>query len=129
VVGRVNGMGRAYLFTHGRICELAREARDAIGLRDLDSLARVIGESFQENKLVHASTTNEEIEQMIAATRPHVSGMKLLGAGGGGFALFVSQAAADARALRALLASRFENERARLVDFSLNKAGLQVTVS
>ena len=129
VVDRVNGMGRAYLFTHGRIRDLAREARDAISLRDLDTLARVIGESFQENKLVHASTTNEEMEAMIAATRPHFSGMKLLGAGGGGFALFVSPDAASAKALRSLLASRFEDERARLVDFSLNKAGLQVTVS
>ncbi|HTO24108.1 MAG TPA: bifunctional fucokinase/L-fucose-1-P-guanylyltransferase, partial [Spirochaetia bacterium] len=129
VVSRVNGMGRAYLFTHGRISELAREARDAIGLRDLDALSRVIWESFQENKLVHASTTNEEIEEMITAARPHFSGMKLLGAGGGGFGLFVSPDTAAARDLRSLLSARFENERARLVDFSLNKAGLEVTVS
>ena len=129
VVDRVNGMGRAYLFTHGRLRELAREARDAISLRDLDALARVIGESFQENKLVHASTTNEEMEAMIAATGPHFSGMKLLGAGGGGFALFVSPDAAAAKSLRSLLTGRFEDERARLVDFGLNKAGLEVTVS
>ena len=31
--------------------------------------------------------------------------------------------------LRKVLADRFENERARIVDFSLNKTGLQVTVS
>jgi galactokinase/mevalonate kinase-like predicted kinase len=129
VVDRVNGMGRAYLFTHGRIRDLAREARDAIALRDLDTLARVIGESFQENKLIHSSTTNEEMEAMIAAAAPYFSGMKLLGAGGGGFALFVSTDAASAKSLRALLAARFENERARLVDFALNKAGLEVTVS
>jgi galactokinase/mevalonate kinase-like predicted kinase len=129
VVDRVNGMGRAYLFTHGRIRDLAREARDAIALRDLARLAGIIGESFSENKLIHSSTTNEEMEAMIAAASPHVAGMKLLGAGGGGFALFVSPDGAAARSLRALLASRFENERARLVDFSLNKTGLEVTVS
>ncbi len=66
---------------------------------------------------------------MIAATSPYFDGMKLLGAGGGGFALFLSPDPAAAKALRALLAERFENERARLVDFSLNKIGLEVTVS
>jgi galactokinase/mevalonate kinase-like predicted kinase len=129
VVDRVNGMNRAYLFTHARLGALAREARDAIALRDLVDLARIIGESFKENKLIHASTTNEEIEAMIAATSPHYSGMKLLGAGGGGFGLFVSPDAEGAKRLRSILVDRFENERARLVGFSLNKTGLEVTVS
>ena len=129
VVDKVNGMGRAYLFTHARLVELAREARDAIALRNLADLARVIGESFKENKLIHASTTNEEIEAMISATAPHFSGMKLLGAGGGGFAMYVSPDPREAAALRTILVSRFENERARLVEFSLNKTGLEVTVS
>jgi galactokinase/mevalonate kinase-like predicted kinase len=129
VVDRVNGMDRAYLFTHARLAALAREASDAISLRDLDRLGRIVGESFRENKLVHESTTNAEIEAMVAATRPFCSGMKLLGAGGGGFAFFVSPEAEAARRLRALLASRFEDERARLVDLSLNKIGLEVTVS
>jgi galactokinase/mevalonate kinase-like predicted kinase len=66
---------------------------------------------------------------MIAATSPYYSGMKLLGAGGGGFGLFVSPDADSARRLRSVLVERFENERARLVDFSLNKKGLEVTVS
>lgn len=129
VVERVNGMSRAYLFTHARLGDLAREARDAIALRNLPALARIVGESFKENKLVHASTTNEEIETMIAATSSHYAGMKLLGAGGGGFGLFVSRDAEEAKRLRSILVERFENERARLVDFSLNKTGLEVTVS
>ncbi len=129
VVDRVNGMERAYLFTHNRIGELAREGREAISLRDLPRLCRIIGDSFRENMLIHQSTTNPEIENVIAATSPLFSGMKLLGAGGGGFALFLSPDASKARTLRALLAERFENERARLVDFSLNKNGLEVTVS
>ena len=129
VVDRVNGMERSYLFTHNRIGELAREGTEAISLRDFARLSRVIGESFKENKLIHQSTTNEEIETVIQATSPFFSGMKLLGAGGGGFALFFSPDGSKARTLRSLLSERFENERARLVDFSLNKKGLEVTVS
>ena len=129
VVDRVNGMERSYLFTHNRIGDLAREGREAISLRDLARLSRVIGDSFRENKLIHQSTTNEEIEAVISATSHFVSGMKLLGAGGGGFALFISPNASQASSLRSLLSEKFENERARLVDFSLNKKGLEVTVS
>ena len=55
--------------------------------------------------------------------------MKLLGAGGGGFALFMSPDRGAAEALKAVLTRQFEDERARIVDFSLNKKGLQVTVS
>jgi galactokinase/mevalonate kinase-like predicted kinase len=129
VVDRVNGMERAYLFTHYRLAALAKEARDAISLRDLDRLACILESSFRENKLIHASTTNPRVEALVAAARPHSSGMKLLGAGGGGFALFMSRDRRQAEALREVLGREFEDQRARLVDFSLNKTGLQVTVS
>jgi len=129
VVDRVNGMERAYLFTHGRLAELARDARDAISLRDLAGLRRIVAESFFENKLIHGSTSNAEIDEMVRVTRPYHEGMKLLGAGGGGFALFMSSERGKAEALRETLARRFEDERARVVEFSLNKMGLEVTVS
>ncbi len=129
VVDRVDGMDRSFLFTHGRLRELAGEAREAIALRDLDALARVVDASFRENKLIHESTSNEQVEAMMAAARPHVSGAKLLGAGGGGYAFFVSPDAESARRLRKVLAEDFEDERARLVDFSLNERGLETTVS
>lgn len=129
VVDRVNSMSRSYLFTHDRLRSLAREASDVVSLRDLDALARIVDESFRENKLIHESTTNAEIETLARQTASYYRGMKLLGAGGGGFALFISGDADSARRLRSLLVSRFEDERARLVDFSLNKKGLEVTVS
>jgi galactokinase/mevalonate kinase-like predicted kinase len=129
VVAGVNGMGRAYLFTHRRIGELAKETREAISLRDMDRMGRLIAEAFTQNKHIHGSTTNENIEAMVAACAPHVTGVKLLGAGGGGFAFFLSPDTAAAAALRGLLAGNFEDDRARLVDWQLNKKGLEVTVS
>ena len=66
---------------------------------------------------------------MLAATRPHFRGGKLLGAGGGGYALFLSPDLREADAVRDVLRRRFENERARLVDFSLSRCGLEVSVS
>jgi galactokinase/mevalonate kinase-like predicted kinase len=129
VVDRVNGMERAYLFTHNRIAALAKDARDAISLRELDRLAAIVDESFRENRLIHSSTTNAEVDALVEAAAPYSRGMKLLGAGGGGFALFMSPDPRKAEGLREMLARGFEDDRARLVDFSLNKKGLQVTVS
>jgi galactokinase/mevalonate kinase-like predicted kinase len=98
-------------------------------LRDVDGLGRVIEESFRENKFIHESTTNGDMERMIAATAPYRIGVKLLGAGGGGFALFVSQDIEAAQSLRRILKEKYEDDRARLVEFGLNKKGLEVTVS
>jgi galactokinase/mevalonate kinase-like predicted kinase len=92
-------------------------------------LRRIVAESFKENKLIHASTTNRDIDELAARTAPFCGGMKLLGAGGGGFGLFLSPDRATAESLREILSREFEDERARMVDFSLNKKGLQVTVS
>ena len=132
VVDGFNGMTPAYLFTVRRIGALAHEARRAIATRDLDTLAAVIGESWRENKLIHHSTTNDEIEALLEEVRPYYQAVKLLGAGGGGYALFISARSGDAARLCAQLiqyAENTSNKRARLVDFCLNKEGLQVTAS
>jgi galactokinase/mevalonate kinase-like predicted kinase len=129
VVDRVNAAEKAYLFTLRHMARLALDAKDAIELRDRDALAEVLTLSWAANKRVHASTTNEEVDELLAATRAHVRGAKLLGAGGGGYALFASPSPQDARAVREVLAGRFENARARLVDFSLSTRGLEVSVS
>jgi len=129
VVSGVNANIPSYLFTHDNLKNLAAEARDVISLRDMDGLGRVLAGSFAANKLIHPSTTNSDIELMAKETAQYCRGMKLLGAGGGGFAFFVSKDERSANALRSLLTHRFEDDRARLVDISLNKQGLEVTAS
>jgi galactokinase/mevalonate kinase-like predicted kinase len=129
VVDEANGASKAYLFTLRHMAQLALDAKGAIERRDRRALAEVIALSWAANKRVHASTTNEEVDSMLAAAAPHFEGAKLLGAGGGGYALFASADARQADAVRALLRERFENDRARLVDFSLSTRGLEVSVS
>jgi galactokinase/mevalonate kinase-like predicted kinase len=129
VVDQVNGAGKAYLFTLRHMAQLALDAKDAIERRDRHALGEVVARSWAANKRVHASTTNEEVDAVLAATATHCRGAKLLGAGGGGYALFVSPDVRQAEAVRSLLSARFENERARLVGFSLSTRGLEVSVS
>ncbi|HVO10039.1 MAG TPA: L-fucokinase [Vicinamibacteria bacterium] len=129
VVDRVNGAEKAYLFTLRHMARLALDAKDAIELRDRAALAEVLSLSWAANKRIHPSTSNEEVDAMLEATLAHVGGVKLLGAGGGGYALFLSPTPGDAEAVREILCRRFENARARLVDFGLSTCGLEVSVS
>lgn len=132
VVDGFNGMSPSYLFTVRRIGNLAQAARQAVATRDMETLSEIIAESWRENRLIHPSTTNEEIESLLHDVGPYFQSVKLLGAGGGGFALFASDSTESAADLRRALdryAAEHGNRRARRVDFGLNKAGLQVTVS
>jgi galactokinase/mevalonate kinase-like predicted kinase len=129
VVDHVNGASKAYRFTLQHMARLALDAKDAIERRDRETMAEILALSWEANKRVHPSSTNAEVEEILAATREHHAGAKLLGAGGGGYALFASPDPAHAEALREILRQRFENHRARLVDFSLSTCGLEVSAS
>ena len=89
VVDQVNASSKAYLFTLRHMAQLALDAKDAIERRDPGALGDVLALSWAANQRVHPSTTNEEVEEILAATRAHFRGVKLLGAGGGGYALFL----------------------------------------
>jgi galactokinase/mevalonate kinase-like predicted kinase len=128
VVGRSNSMDPAYLFTLRSLKGIARRARETIALRDRAGLAKVLTASWEANKRIHESTTNREVESLLSSVRDLYSGMKLLGAGGGGFVLFLSETPGDAEALQERLAGR-DDERARVVGMGLNTSGLEVTVS
>jgi galactokinase/mevalonate kinase-like predicted kinase len=129
VVDEVNSGSKAYQFTLQHMAQLALDAKDAIERRDRGRIARVLALSWEANKRVHPSTTNPEVEEIFSAAREHCDGAKLLGAGGGGYALFASADRRRADALRDLLRRRFDNARARLVDFSLSTCGLEVSAS
>jgi galactokinase/mevalonate kinase-like predicted kinase len=129
VVGHFNSMSPAFLFTLERVKQLALDVRKEIALRDLQGVARCVQSSWEANKRIHPSTTNPQIDKMLSRLSPYYSGVKLLGAGGGGYAFFVSDSADSASKLRQRLQNEFEDEKARIVDFNLNTEGLKVSVS
>ncbi len=129
VVDSVNGMEPAYLFTIRALKTLSQKGREAISLRSLPQLAEVLDLSWRSNQYIHPSTTNDDIKAMLADLEGLYLGMKLLGAGGGGYALFVSESPSEAAQLRQRLKEKHENDRARIVELSLNRRGLRVSVS
>jgi len=70
-----------------------------------------------------ASLTNELVEGIMDTVRPHVTGGKCCGAGGGGCMLFMSETAAKQRSTAELLRSR----GIHVIDFGFAQDGLTVT--
>ncbi len=129
VVEQANSNTPSYIFTLKYIKQLALNTKNAVSARDLPMLAEILFQSWEANKKIHYNATNETIDEMLGATRAYYIGVKLLGAGGGGYALFISRNLHQGKALKQLLEKEYSNEKARLVDFSLNPEGLQVSVS
>jgi len=107
----------------------ALAAYDALQKCDMDETGRVIGRSWQLNKALDSGTTSPEIEALIAQIADWTSGLKLLGAGGGGYLLICAKDVAAARKIQDTLNRNPPNGRARFVKMSLSTEGFQLTRS
>ena len=106
---------------------VAHAVADAMSQKDAARFGHYINVAWELQKTLCGQVTNESIEQLLAAVRPHVHGMRISGAGSGGFLLMICKSPAAAAHVRKLLESRPLNDRARFFDFEVNHAGLEVT--
>ena len=107
----------------------SRACFDAVQQFDMEAFARSVDRSWQLNQALDSGTNPEAVMQIIDCIEPHVSALKLSGAGGGGFMFIFAKDAEHARLLRAKLESNPKNEHGRFVDMSVSSTGLQVTRS
>ena len=128
VVGRYLDRDRAAMATLRRIHALASQVAETMAGKDLPAFGRLLHAAWRLNKELDPASSNEEVEALLDRVGPHVYGAKLLGAGGGGFLLMICKSAADAAAVRDLLASDPPNPLARFFDLDVSREGLVVTV-
>jgi fucokinase len=65
-------------------------------------LGQLLDRHWELNKVLDPNTTNAPINRLLADVRPYIHGVKLAGAGGGGFMILLArdrEAAADLRRL------------------------------
>jgi galactokinase/mevalonate kinase-like predicted kinase len=106
---------------------VAHAVADAMSAKDAARFGHCIDAAWELQKTLCGQVTNPSIEQLLAAVRPYVHGMRISGAGSGGFLLMICRSPADAHHVRELLAREPLNDRARFFDFQINHAGLEVT--
>lgn len=107
----------------------ASELYEAVLRNDFDRMGRLIGRTWQQNKLLDSGTNPPEVEAIIEQIAPYTLGYKLPGAGGGGYLYMVARDPSAAARIRSILDNNKPNDKARFVEMSLSRNGLQVSRS
>lgn len=91
-----------------RMCELAREMKQALEKDELSDFGKMLDEGWQRKRELASGIANPVIDQMYeTAMENGALGGKLLGAGGGGFLLFYCEKYKQRRLEEALGLQRF----------------------
>ena len=107
--------------------EAARTTADAMARKDIAAFGASLDHAWELHKKLCGNVSNAAIEELFARLRPYVHGLRIPGAGSGGFLLIVAKSPADAARIRQMLDERPHNDRSRFFDFEVNNAGLEVT--
>lgn len=119
----------AVLQTLDLISQHAESTASALQTDCFDSVAQCVGRSWELNQTLDSGTNPPEVAAIVARIGDWVSGLKLLGAGGGGFLLIMAKDADSALRIRRDLESSPPNPGARFVDMTLSNDGLIITRS
>ena len=114
------------------LASIGRNSRDcfeAVQRFDSEAFGDTVKRSWQLNQALDKGTNPEAVMKITDCIEPHVSALKLAGAGGGGFMFIIAKDAEHARLLSSKLESDPPNERARFVQMSVSATGMQVTRS
>lgn len=86
-----------------RLVELAKVGREALMNCDLDEVGEVMREAWRLHQELDPYCSNEFVDKLLAFADPYCQGCKLVGAGGGGFALMLAKSAESANKLKHLI--------------------------
>ncbi|KAL8062923.1 hypothetical protein ABFX02_02G178200 [Erythranthe guttata] len=86
-----------------RLVELAKIGREALMNCDIDELGDVMLEAWRLHQELDPFCSNAFVDKLFAFSDPYCCGYKLVGAGGGGFALLLAKTAESGKELRRLI--------------------------
>ena len=92
-------------------------------------MARLVGETWKQNKLLDAGTNPEAVQHIINQVEDLCLGYKLPGAGGGGFLYMAAKDEEAAARIRQILEANRPNDKARFVEMALSQTGLETSKS
>ena len=96
---------------------------------DFQRMACLIGKTWRQNKLLDKGTNPPAVEAIIRQVQDYCYGLKLPGAGGGGFLYMIAKDPDAASRIRRTLTDCPPNQRARFVEMSLSRTGQQISRS
>ncbi len=117
----------SYEYSLQQLKTLALDAAEAVSSSDLVGLSSVLNKANSTNTRIHPFLSSGEVELFFRKVFSLYRGVKFAGAGGGGYALFISETPASAEKLRQEIEG-LRNPEVSVVDFSLNSNGISVTI-
>ncbi|KAL6847537.1 hypothetical protein ACP4OV_022563 [Aristida adscensionis] len=86
-----------------RLAELAKTGREALMNGEIDELGGIMLEAWRLHQELDPFCSNKFVDELFAFADPYCCGYKLVGAGGGGFALLLAKNPSCAKELRQAL--------------------------
>lgn len=105
------------------------DVAEAIQRRDFTRYGTLIGTTWEQNKKLDSGTNPPAIQAIINRVADYTLGLKLPGAGGGGFLYMVAKDPDAAIRIRRALSENPLNANARFVDMRVSEHGLQISRS
>jgi galactokinase/mevalonate kinase-like predicted kinase len=102
---------------------------DAIQRSDFEFTGRMVAHSWKLNKALDHGTNTPEVQYIINQIEDQVIGLKLVGAGGGGYMVICAKDPVAAIRIQSLLRDNPPNSRARFVKMEVSQRGFQTSRS
>lgn len=107
----------------------ALDVYEAFQRCDYDRVGALVRRTWQQNQLLDSGTNPESVRSITRLVDDLCAGYKLPGAGGGGYLYMMAKDAEAAVRIRRILADNRPNARARFVEMSLSRTGMQTSRS
>ncbi|XP_050398758.1 L-fucose kinase [Patella vulgata] len=111
--------------TEDLLVSIAGDCKDALMKGDLDKTGQIIDKYWELKKRMAPGSEPDRVTELISLLRPHVNGVTLAGAGGGGF-MFVLMKEETSQDLIRKLFSKKGLEDVEIYDAELDNQGLTV---
>ena len=112
-----------------RMKEHTHEMFDALQRQDFVQMGLLVRRTWEQNQQIDSGTNPPAVSALTDLVDDLCLGYKLPGAGGGGYLYMIAKDPEAAGRIRQLLNANPPNPRARFVEMTLSKSGLQVSRS
>lgn len=127
---------RGMFLNSSRHLELLREMKlhatdmyDAILRNNFEEAGKLVRKTWKQNQLLDEGTNPPAVQALTRQIDDLCLGYKLPGAGGGGYLYMVAKDPEAAARIQKILNENRPNDRARFVDMTLSKKGLEISRS
>ncbi len=110
----------------GDIARLAIAMRDALGTGDVDRFGSLLGEHWALNRRMDPGCANPFIDRLFEIMGPYITGGKLAGAGGGGFAIVVARDEVSVHQLADVLDKAYSGTAVAIWPCAIPSSGMSV---